>query len=474
MNLYRSLGFAILALFSTVVLYGALPQKSVTPAGTWEGRLQVSNINLRLVLHITDTNGTLTATMDSPDQGILAIPTSDVIVRNDSLLFTVASIQGRYAGAIAADGTTIDGQWSQGTVSLPLLLRHMDGVQQPFRRAQEPVKPYPYNAEDITFTNEAAGNTLAGTLTTPSSGGPFPAVILISGSGPQDRDGTILGHKPFLVLADALTRRGIAVLRFDDRGMGRSTGSFATATTQDFATDVQAAVRYLQSRSNIDTRNIGLIGHSEGGIVAPMVAAQSSDVAFLVLLAAPGLTGEAILLQQAALINSKSGRSASFTETNKTLQQRMFTAIKESKDATELRKRLEAAFAAASPAEQQLMKEAEITVDNQVPSLGSPWFRFFLTYDPIPALKKIRVPVLAVTGSNDLQVPPGENLKAIEKALQSGGNTNVTIREIPNLNHLFQTSATGLPDEYGTLEETMSPEVLELVGSWIEQHTGKK
>lgn len=474
MNTFRTFISGLVVLFSITVLHGAQLSQPSSPTGTWEGKLNVSTVNLRLVLHIAETNGMLTATMDSPDQGTRGMVVNDVIVRNDSLLFTVVSVQGRYAGAISSDGTTIDGQWSQGPVSMPLSLRRANGLQEPSRHAQEPVKPYPYTAEDVTFSNTAAGNTLAGTLTMPSSGGPFPAVILISGSGPQNRDGMILGHKPFLVLADALTRRGIAVLRFDDRGFGQSTGSFAKATTQDFATDVQAGIQYLQSRPDIDARRIGLIGHSEGGLVAPMVAVQSSNVAFLVLLAAPGFTGETILQQQAALINRGSGKSEAFINANTALQQRMFAAVKKSEDTTELRKNLETAFAEATPAERQLIQEAEITVDKEMGPLSSPWLRFFLTYDPIPALKQIRVPVLAITGSKDVQVPPKENLAAIGKALKEGKNAAVTVQELPGLNHLFQTTTTGLPSEYGSLEETFSPDALQLIGSWIEKQTRKK
>lgn len=474
MNTYRTFISGLVVLLSISVLHGAQLSQSSSPTGTWEGKLNVSTVNLRLVLRIVETNGILTATMDSPDQGTRGMVVNDVIVRNDSLLFTVVSVQGRYAGAISSDGTTIDGQWSQGPVSLPLLLRRADGLQEPSHHAQEPVKPYPYTAEDVTFSNTAAGNTLAGTLTTPSSGGPFPAVILISGSGPQNRDGMILGHKPFLVLADALTRRGIAVLRFDDRGFGQSTGNFAKATTQDFATDVQAGIHYLQSRPDIDARRIGLIGHSEGGLIAPMVAVQSSDVAFLVLLAAPGFAGETILQQQAALINRGSGKSEDFINANTALQQRMFAAVKKSKDTAEIRKNLETAFAEATPAERQLIEEAQITTDTEMRSLSSPWLRFFLSYDPIPALKQIRVPVLAITGSKDVQVPPKENLAAIEKALKEGKNTAITIKELPGLNHLFQTATTGLPSEYNAIDETFSPEALQLIGNWIEKQTRKK
>lgn len=475
MNTYRTLVFCLLIAVSTSVLRSApLPESDPsTLTGSWEGRLHVSNIDLRLVLHIAETNGILTATMDSPEQRALGIPVSDVIARNDSLLFAVPSIQGRYAGRIQPDGT-IDGQWSQGPVAIPLLLRRSEGDEGGSHRPQEPVKPYPYNAEQVSYANAAAGITLAGTLTTPSTGGPFPAVILISGSGPQDRDETILGHKPFLVLADALTRQGIAVLRFDDRGTGASTGSFGTATTEDFATDVEAGIQYLKSRPEIDPERMGLIGHSEGGLIAPMIAARSRDIAFLVLMAAPGVSGEEILLQQGALINRAAGRSDSFIATSSALQRRLLAIAKTSADTAELRRRLEAAFADATPAEQELIKEGKLTVNNQMPVLSSPWLRFFIAYNPVTALTKVQVPVLALTGGKDIQVPADENLSAIEKALKQGGNRQVTVKKFPGLNHLFQTADTGLPGEYGLIEETIAPDVLQFIGSWIEKQVRKK
>lgn len=457
-------------LFCSVFCSPCTAQQSRSVVGIWQGRLSVSATSLRIVITIAENNGVLTATMDSPDQGVRGIPASSVIVRNDSLFFAVAAAQGQYAGYIAEDGTSVVGMWAQSGMQLPLTLQR---TNQPtsLRRKQEPIPPYPYEEKLVTYTNAHAHISLAGTLTYPSSGGPFPAVVLISGSGPQNRDEALFGHKPFHVLADALTRRGIAVLRFDDRGTGQSTGDFGSATTKDFASDVRAGVVWLQQQPMIDAHRIGLIGHSEGGVIAPMIASQSSDIVFLVLLAAPGITGEQLLYEQAALISKVAGNSLHAIETNKNIQRRLFAAVKKSHDSTELRSNMEKTLEEATPDEKEFMRQAGITVDNQVAGLKSPWWRFFLMYNPYEALRTTRIPVLALNGDKDLQVPAEENLKAIKQALHDGGNNQVTVQKIPQLNHLFQTATTGLPNEYGTIEETFSPTALTIIGEWVEEHS---
>jgi pimeloyl-ACP methyl ester carboxylesterase len=292
--------------------------------------------------------------------------------------------------------------------------------------------------------------TLAGTLTTPRGPGRFPAVVLISGSGAQDRDSTIAGHKPFLLLADTLARRGIAVLRLDDRGVGGSTGTVAAATSEDFAGDAVAAVAFLTTRASIDAARIGLLGHSEGGLVAPMAATRSKAVAFLVLLAGPGLTGEAIMVEQAALIARAMGATDGQIAANRSLQEQGFAIVKAEADPAVRRERLRAVIG-----------------DAQAAMASTPWFRFFLTYDPAMALRQVRIPTLALNGEKDLQVPAKMNLAAIDAALRAGGNTQFTTRVLPDLNHLFQTAKTGLPNEYAEIEETMAPVVLETIVDWI-------
>src|SRR5665648_483941 len=339
-------------------------------------------------------------------------------------------------------------------------------------------KPYTYIEEEAIYENKEAGITLAGTLTLPSGNGPFPAVLLITGSGPQDRNETIYNHSPFLVLADYLTRQDIAVLRVDDRGVGESTGDFSQATSEDFASDVLAGVEYLKTCKEIDPKKIGLIGHSEGGIIAPMVAVKSPDVAFIVLMAGTGLTGEEILYLQGALISRAMGVSEEDIIKNRQFNDKIFSVLKEEEDSEIAEKRLRQMFMEdwekMSDEKKEQIGDPEVFLKAQLQSLLSPWLKFFLTYDPKPTLSKVKCPVLAINGEKDLQVPPKENLRAIEDALKTGGNQNYTIKELPGLNHLFQTAQTGVPAEYVKIEETISPEVLKIISDWILEQTGDK
>jgi len=339
----------------------------------------------------------------------------------------------------------------------------------PLVRLQEPKPPYPYHSEDLTFENKTAGITLAGTLTMPASGKKFTAVILITGSGAQNRDEEIMGHKPFLVIADYLTRRGIAVLRYDDRGTALSTGKFSTATTADFATDAESAVAYLKTRKEINPRKIGLMGHSEGGIIAPMVAARSKDVAFIVMLAGTGLRGDEILLLQSELIARASALSEEKIAKSKNLNSLIYNKIANSKEAITLQEATDIMTTLRNDLD-EFTPEGMTTDDFikiSVAQMTSPWMQYFLRYDPTPALEQVKCPVLAVNGSKDLQVPAKENLSAISATLKKGGNKKVTVKEYPNLNHLFQECATGLPAEYAFIEQTFSPEVLKDLGDWI-------
>ncbi len=329
------------------------------------------------------------------------------------------------------------------------------------RRPQTPKPPFPYKIENLTYQNETAKIKLAGTLTLPQGKGPFPAVILISGSGAQDRDETIFEHRPFHVLADALTRRGIAVLRVDDRGVGGSTGSVATSTSDEFAGDVMAGIAVLKLRPEIDAKKIGLIGHSEGGIIAPIVAARSNDVAFIVLLAGTGLPGDEILFMQGRLISKVMGASEKDLDRQKELQKRLFDIVKTERDTSKsgpaIRQAVKKLLSELTPEERKEAGDLEATTETQIKQLDTPWFRFFLAFDPRPTLEKVRCPVLALNGEKDLQVPPKEDLAEIAKALKKGGNTRVTTMELPGLNHLFQTCKTGAVSEYSEIEETIAP-----------------
>ncbi|HEY7545261.1 MAG TPA: alpha/beta fold hydrolase [Blastocatellia bacterium] len=348
-------------------------------------------------------------------------------------------------------------------------------------RPQEPRLPYPYDEQEVVYENKKDGVQIAGTLTLPRSKGLVPAVLLITGSGPQDRNETLLGHKPFLVLADHLTRLGIAVLRVDDRGVGKSTGKFSEATSEDFAADVLAGVEYLKTRKEINPRRIGLIGHSEGGLIAPMVAAKSTDIAFIVMMAGQGLTGEEILYLQGALISKADGVSDDFIAQNRAMQERVFAIVKREKDGVVAERKIReeavsfreiaASKAEATEEQKKTINVIAAAIESQAKFVVLPWFRFFLTYNPRPALMKVKCPVLAINGEKDLQVPAKENLAAIRQALEAGGNKDYTSLALPNLNHLFQTCRTGAISEYAQIEETISPVALNTISNWILKHT---
>jgi hypothetical protein len=450
-----------------------------TPEGSWAGKLQVPGASLRLVLHVkAAAAGTYTATLDSPDQGAKGIPATRVVWKNDSLQLEVGSIGGAYAGKLNADSLLITGQWRQGGQGWPLHLKKTDAAALDPKRPQNPKKPYPYREEEVSYASTAADVKLAGTLTLPEGKGPFPAVLLITGSGPQNRDEELMGHQPFLVMADYLSRRGIAVLRVDDRGVGKSTGDFGAATSRDFAADAVAGVNFLKSRKDINPRQIGLVGHSEGGLIAPLAGTQSKDVAFMVLMAGPGVTGETIIQRQTELIMKANGTAPEGIRSAVDLQARLFEILRQEPDAVRAEEKMTEAVQQATAAMTDAQKQAG-GLGGEGPRmlakrLNTPWFRFFLTYDPKPTLRQVKVPVLALNGEKDLQVTPKENLAAIAAALKEGGNRQVQTRELPGLNHLFQTAQTGSPAEYAQIEETLAPVALQQVGDWIAGQVGKK
>jgi len=435
------------------------PAKPSDIDGAWMGTLDTGAIKLRVVFHIVNTEDGLSATLDSLDQGAMGIPTTSVTRGGSSLKIEVQKIGGVFEGKIAPDLSSIDGKWSQGGGTMPLVLKPAkDQAELELKRPQNPVKPYPYHNEEVTYDNKSQNVTLAATLTIPQDKGPFPAVVLITGSGAQDRDESLLGHKPFLVLSDYLTRHRIAVLRADDRGTAKSTGVFATATTADFATDTEAGVAYLKTRPEIDPHKIGLIGHSEGGVIAPMIAARNKDVAFIVMMAGTGVPGDQVLVAQGEAIAIASGKSPAEAAKNAVKEKEMLTLVETEKDQAVLEKELKEKIAGDVP-------EAQIGI--QIKQVTSPWFRYFLTYDPATALRRVTCPVLAINGSLDKQVLPNQNLPPIRKALAESGNKHVEIDELPGLNHLFQTAKTGSLAEYSQIEETISPVALEKMSTWI-------
>ncbi len=431
--------------------------------GDWDGILHVGGTQLRLALHVRPAAGGFEGTMDSIDQGVTGLKTSNITHTGDKVRFEVNPPGGVFEGRLAADGATITGTWRQGGGQLPLVLarRPAGTPQAALVRPQEPSPPFPYQADDVRFSSPKARGELAGTLTLPKGAGRHPAVVLISGSGPNNRDELVAGHRPFLVIADYLTRRGIAVLRYDKRGIGASKGNYAHATSKDFADDAAAAVAFLRSRGDIDPAHVGLIGHSEGGLIAPMVAARDPSIAFVVLMAAPGVDGETILKLQGAAIARAQGADEAAVAKSSALNDRIFSAVKSARDAAEATSKVEAIMAANPAAALGPNVTHTLTA-----AVASDWFRFFLTYDPVPALRQVRCPALVLAGSKDLQVPPDANLPPIRAAL--AGDRDVTVSELTGLNHLFQSAVTGSPVEYSRIDETVSPAVLAQIAEWID------
>lgn len=443
------------------------PTPAVAPRieGDWSGALEVGGARLRLVLHVVARpQGGLAARLDSIDQGAPNLPVEEISMRDRTVSLRMRTLGASYTGTVSDDGAAITGEWIQGG-AFPLVFRR--GAPEAPRRPQEPKGVRPYRDEEATFENGSV--KLAGTLTLPKDKGPFPAVVLVSGSGPQDRDETISGHRPFLVLADHLARQGVAVLRYDDRGVGKSTGSLAATTTLDYVDDVKAALAALRRRPEIDPKRLGVIGHSEGSLVAALVASQDPEVAFVVLLEGPGVAGEPLLYEQAALMARTGGATPDMIAQQKAMQERIFAIIKEQAEPAAARKKIAEVLGPAFAQAPEAQKAAAI--DAQAAWALSPWMRHFIVYDPAPTLRAVKCPVLALFGEKDLQVPPGQNAPPVEAALKAAGNPDSVVRRLPGLNHLLQSAATGLPTEYGAIEETMSPAALGAIGEWIAQRT---
>lgn len=453
-----------------LLLMGTELQAQKNWAGTWEGNLNVGTQELRIVFHIKKgDNNTWTALMDSPDQMAYDLKMDDVSIKNDNKIsMSLTAAQAQFVGELSEDQQSIQGNWIQG-MPLPLELKRSEAKG--FARPQEPKAPFSYTIEEVKYENKKAKINLAGTLTIPEGAGKHPAVILISGSGPNDRDETILKHKPFWVLADYWTRNGFAVLRFDDRGVGASEGNFAKATSADFATDVAAGVAFLKKHERINAKKIGLAGHSEGGMIAPMVASKNKDVAFIVLLAGPGVPGNELLLKQSYDIMKQQGfEEEALAITQKTSEKIYDAIIKDTKDELGVGDIVKLVKGDAESLDDETRKKVgldEATLRQSITSLQTPWMRYFIRHQPKEYLQKVKCPVLAINGEKDLQVAAKPNLEGIETALKLAKNKNVKTVALPNLNHLFQTAETGALDEYIKIEETFSPEAMQLVLDWM-------
>ena len=458
----------------------------------WMGALQIGDLKLNLRLDVqSNEKQTRSGKLISIDQGNAEIPLDSVSLANGKLEFDCQKIQAHYAGTLNEAGDTAAGTFEQFGNKFDLELRRVeDPMALMPERPQMPKPPFTYVSQDVTFENAAAGITLAGTLTVPAKGSNFPAVVLVTGSGPQDRDETLLQHKPFLVIADHLSRHGIAVLRYDDRGVGQSGGDFATSTTQDFAQDAAAAIGFLAARDDIDPGRIGLIGHSEGGNIATMLAASDRRLAHVIMLAGPGVPGSEVVISQAQAIADKSGQ----VDPHAQLRKQVIELVRRDAPREEIERVLDGFFGpanegsatsetpitAASDADTNENQPAQTdsTAEQQTNrmlrmafrQMDSPWFRVFLKYDPRVDLRRTTCPVLALNGSLDLQILPDVNLPEIEKALAESTVEGHRCEKLDKLNHLFQESETGLPQEYGKLTQTISPAVLNMITEWIQRH----
>lgn len=467
------------------------------PSETWFGEMQAGLQKLSMQIRIyTEENGQQRVYFDSLAQAASGFK-GKLKRDGNQVEFEFKSLAAKLSGRLNSDGNEIDGKWKQGVASLDLVLKKTDRPhstqRNPPKRPQTPQAPFPYDVEEVVFENSRDGIKFSGTLTIPHSAQSnqrFPVALLVSGSGPQDRDETIFGHKPFWVLADHLSRHGFAVLRYDDRGVGKSGGKFENATTVDFAHDAASAIEYLKAHSKIDPKRIGIIGHSEGGLVAPIVASQDAQVAWVVLLAGPGVNGLEIMYSQGRLIIMAAGGDEATAQRNRLIQDAAYAATVKLEPGESLN------TAAVDPLVEQVLEQAKTlklgpTGDNKsaeeneaaikkllaesiranVAAMNTKWFRFFMSHEPGPVLEKVRCPVLAINGEKDVQVDPKLNLPQIEASLKAGGNTNVTMVELPGLNHLLQSSSTGALGEYEVIEETIAPIALDTISQWLQKQT---
>jgi len=467
----QMLVFALLIYALTTSLLAA-DQRALL--GIWSGKLVIPNgPTLKLALEVTErSEGALAADLISLDQGADGAPSASVSLDGSAVRVEIRRPKVIITGTLSEDGQTLDTEYRQGDFRAPLFLRRVDRVPGMAPRAQSPVRPYPYDEEEVTYPGGAANVTLAGTLTLPRDNGPHPAVVLVTGSGPQGRDELIGYHRPFLVLADYLTRRGIAVLRYDDRGVGESSGPYDTATSADFADDAQAGVTYLRSRADIDLGRVGMVGHSEGGMVAPMVAARLPELGFIVLLAGPGIPIDPLIVNQIGLFTLAAGATEAEVEVLRAMHSTIHQAINTRESRSDIFAAIQTYYQNLSDAEAGLLGWSIGRLNAVIESRLTPWWRYFLSFDPAVYLQQVDCPLLALNGDRDLNVTASENLAAIAHALDVAGNTDYRVVELPGLNHMLNANGIGEPADTTRAIETISPEALRIVSAWIRERAG--
>ncbi|MEL6672874.1 MAG: alpha/beta fold hydrolase [Bacteroidota bacterium] len=447
---------------------GTLPLSAQSILGDWHGVLEIQGMELGIVLHIAEEDGTYTTTMDSPDQQAYGIGTDMTLFEENELTIEAGKLRMLYIATL--EGDKLKGTFTQNGMEFPLEMGREAVEKAPVVRPQEPTE-FPYVVEDVRFQNPKGDHYLAGTLTMPEDGKFNKVAVLVSGSGPQDRNEELLNHKPFLVLSDYLTRHGIAVLRYDDRGVGESEGDFGSATSKDFADDASAAVNFLLEMDGMEGKQIGIVGHSEGGMIAPIVATENEHVDFIVLLAGPGINIIDLMLLQNQRISEAEGVGQETIEKNLSISRSAFEYVKKNheQETEELKENLATIFkeGLSKFSEEELaeMGDEEAVVKNQVNTLTSPWFLYFMRFNPQKYLRSVDCPTLAINGELDLQVTAKENIEGIKASMR--GNKNLTVKIFPKLNHLFQVTETGAPSEYAKLEETFNEEAMSFVSDWI-------
>ena len=441
-----------------IFLVLATLQSNAQIEGYWKGQIKLGAQELEMAFDIKAIDNGFSATLDVPAQGAFDIPVDETVFQENRLNMTMSAMGATYSGMLKE--SRIEGEFTQHGITFPLNLEKGSKEAKQVR-PQDPQPPFDYRVTEVSFTNEKEGNTLTGTLTIPKGKGPFPAMVLVSGSGQQNRDEELMNHRPFWVIADYCARHGIAVLRYDDRGMGGSTGEVENATSMDFSYDAEAAFDFLRKQKHIDASRVGILGHSEGGIINFMVSARRPEVAFLVSLAGPAVNGIEVLKEQQVAILRASGMTEEMIAFSQNSNRQLFDIVEASNDREE-----------ADSLMRQLVKgwgyNEELT-EQTVSGMTMPWMYYFLKYDPTEAIVKTNCPALLLNGSKDLQVIASQNLPAYEKIIADYGKTNLTLHELPDLNHLFQHCETGSPNEYFEIEETISPEVLEMIVEFVKK-----
>ena len=437
--------------------------------GMWRGGIEIQGEDIPdIVFQIfKNADGVLRSMLESPDQTFRVVVDSIMFKDNDIRLI-LKSMNGTFEGKLKTDDMIIEGQWQQGEQTFPLTLKHIDNIPERIK-PQDPKRPYPYIEEEVIYENKKAGIKLVGILSYPAANGYYPAVLLIDGSGLGDRNDIATGQRSFQVLADHLTRQGIAVLTVDKRGVWRSTGDFSQATTEDFAHDVFAGIEYLKNRRDINSKQIGLVGLSEGAMIAAMIAAQSSDVAFLVEMAGPGKGLDEIMVEQKCLNAKAEGASDENISILRNWYKHFYTVAKTENDDVVIEKKIRDKYEKMTEPEKEILGWSERKLSDEMRRVLSPWWRYLLNYDPQSFLMNVKCPVLAINGSKDQQVVAKENLKGIEEALKSGGNKQITILELEGLNHNFQNAETGAESEYAKIAERMAPSAMDTISVWVKR-----